>query len=74
MPTYLVTPDTPRVPAARFAAVDLFDLGQQVAHHLARHKHLRRGLHFDAQIGDDHGAIHQPGLSRPLTFSITKEN
>lgn len=74
MSTYLVTPDTPRVPAARFVANDLFELGQQVAAHMARHKHLRRGLRFDAQIGDQYGAIHQTGLRRPLTFTITKES
>ena len=73
MATYHVVPDAARVPAARFVASDLVELGDQVANHFARHKHLRRGLRFDAQIDTEVGAITQAGLVRPLTFAITEE-
>lgn len=74
MPTYLVTPASSRVPAARLMAVDLVDLGAQVAAHMARHKHLTRGASYDIEIGADRGAINQAGLPRPLTFDINKES
>ncbi|WP_210651313.1 hypothetical protein [Nocardioides sp. SYSU D00065] len=74
MPTFYVTTDRPQVPAARFAAEDLVDLGEQVASHLARHRVLSRAVPFHAQVGDDHGAIHQSGLLRPVTFTITQES
>ena len=73
MPTFAVTPDARRVPAARFVAENLVDLGQQVASHFTRHKHLTRGVPFRADVRADHGAIHQPGLPGPLTFSIVEE-
>ena len=73
MPTYAVTPDAQRVPAARFVADDLIHLGEQVAVHFRRHKHLSRSIPYEAQIGDDFGAIHQAGLPRPLTFTIREE-
>jgi hypothetical protein len=73
MATYLVTPDAARVPAVRLVAGDLVDLGRLVAAHLARHKRLRPGLPYEAFIGDDHGAIHQSGLTRPVTFAIEQE-
>lgn len=73
MSTFLVTPAHSRVPATRVTAVDLFELGEQVARHLARHKAIRTGR-FDAEIGDDHGSIWQPGLPRPINFHISKEN
>lgn len=72
MPTYTVTPDARRVPAARFVAEDLVDLGHQVARHFTRHKHLSRSIPFNAEIGAEFGAIHQAGLPRPLTFTITE--
>lgn len=74
MDIYLVTPDSARAPAARVAAADLIDLGNQVASHLARHRLIRRGMSFQAQIGDGHGAINQSGLLRPVTFTIHKES
>lgn len=73
MATFHVIPDATRVPAAWFVASDEYDLGTQVANHFARHKHLRRGLRFDAQIGTGVGAITQPGLRQPLTFTFTEE-
>lgn len=74
MSVYAVTTDRPKVPAARFAATDLVDLGNQVAGHLARHRVLSRAEPFHAEVGDDRGAIHQSGLQRPITFTITKES
>jgi len=74
MPLFHVTTDQPRVPAARFVAADLFELGDQVASHLARHKHLTRGIPYDAEVGDDQGAIFQSGLRKPITFTIRKES
>lgn len=72
MPTFHVTTDRPKVPAATFVADDLFDLGDQVAGHLTRHRVLSRAVPYDAQVGDDRGAIHQPGLQRPVHFVIRK--
>lgn len=70
--TYLVTPADTRVPAVRIGAVDVVDLGQQVAVHLTRHRRLSRGVPYDAHIGDDHGAIRQG--RQVLTFTIRKED
>lgn len=70
---YLVSPTDTRVPAARMVADDLFDLGDQVATYYARHRRLIRGVAYDAQLGDEHGAIRQSGLRQPLTFTIAKE-
>lgn len=70
---YLVTPADTRVPAARMAADDLIDLGAQVASYFARHRRLTRGVPYDAQLGDDHGAITQSGLPKPLTFTIARD-
>lgn len=74
MTTFHVVTDRPKVPAARFSAEDLIDLGQQVAGHLARHRVLSRAVPYDAEVGDDHGSIHQSGLLRPVTFTITQES
>lgn len=74
MATFHVTTDRPAVPAARFSADDLIDLGAQVAGHLTRHRVLSRAVPYDAQVGDDRGAIHQSGLPRPVTFVIRKES
>ncbi|WP_224279078.1 hypothetical protein [Nocardioides lacusdianchii] len=74
MGTFHVTTDRPKVPAASFVAEDLVDLGAQVASHLARHRVLSRAVPYDAQVGDDCGAIHQSGLPRPVTFVIRKES
>jgi hypothetical protein len=71
---YLVTPDDVAVPAARMVAEDLFDLGAQVATYFARHRRLTRGVAYDAQLGDDQGAITQSGLRKPLTFTIAKDS
>jgi hypothetical protein len=71
---YLVTPADQRVPAARMVAEDLFDLGQQVASYFARHRRLTRGVPYDAELGDEHGAIRQSGLPKPLMFTITKDS
>jgi hypothetical protein len=70
---YLVTPDDTRVPAARMVAEDLIDLGYQVASYFTRHRRLTRGVPYDAQLGDEHGAINQSGLRKPLTFTIARE-
>lgn len=70
---YTVTTDRPKVPAARFVAADLIDLGEQVAFYLARHKVLSRAVPYQAQVGDDCGAIDQDGLQRPVTFTVQKE-
>jgi hypothetical protein len=74
MTIYQVTTDRAAVPAARFAADDLVDLGAQVANYLARHRVLSRAVPYDAQVGNDHGAIHQSGLQRPVTFTVRKES
>lgn len=74
MATFHVTTDRPKVPAARFSADDLIDLGQQVAGHLTRHRVLSRAVPYDAEVGDDHGSIHQSGLQKPVTFTIRKES
>lgn len=71
---YTVTTDRPKVPEARFVADDLIGLGEQVAAFLARHRVLSRAVPYDAQVGDDRGAIHQSGLQRPVTFLIRKES
>lgn len=71
--TYLVTPADTRLPAVRLVAVDVVDLGSQVAQYFARHRRLVRGIRYHAQIGDAVGAIDQDGLPRPLTFDIVKE-
>ena len=71
---YLITPTDVRVPAARMVADDLIDLGEQAAAYFARHRRLTRGVPYDAQIGDDRGAITQSGLRQPLTFTIAKES
>jgi hypothetical protein len=70
---FLITPTDAGVPAARMVAEDLIDLGDQVASYFARHRRLTRGVPYDAQVGDDHGAITQSGLRRPVTFTISKE-
>lgn len=70
---YLITPTDLKVPAARMAAGDLIDLGAQVAAYFARHRRLTRGVPYDAQLGDDQGAITQFGLPKPLTFAIAKD-
>lgn len=72
--TYLITPAYARVPAARMVAEDLFDLGAQVAAYFARHRRLSRGVAYDAELGDEHGAIRQSGLPKPLTFTIAKDS
>jgi hypothetical protein len=74
MGVFHVTTDRPAVPAARFVADDLIGLGAQVAAHLARHRVLSRAVPYDAQVGNDHGAIHQTGLQRPVTFVIRQES
>jgi hypothetical protein len=74
MALFHVVTDRAKVPAARFAAEDLIDLGEQVAGHPTRHHVLSRAVPFEAQVGDDHGAIHQSGLPRPVTFTITQES
>lgn len=74
MPVFHVVTDRPKVPAARFAAEDLIALGEQAAGHLARHGVLSRAVPYDAQVGDDHGAINQSGLARPVIFSIRKDS
>jgi hypothetical protein len=71
--TYLVTPADTRLPAVRLVAVDEVDLGSQVAQYFARNRRLVRGIRYWAEVGDDVGAITQPGLPRPLTFTIAKE-
>lgn len=73
MATYLVTPTSTRAPAIRVVAGDLIDLGEQVAVHLTRHRHLTRGVPYHAQVGDDRGAINQAGLRAPVTFTIRQE-
>lgn len=70
---YTVTTDRPKVPQARFVADDLIGLGEQVAAYLTRHRVLSRAVPYDAQIGNDHGAIHQDGLQRSVLFTIRKE-
>lgn len=74
MPIYRIVTDRPKVPAATVVADDLIELGQQVAAHLARHRVLSRAVPYDAQVGDDRGAIHQSGLQRPITFTIAKDS
>jgi hypothetical protein len=71
--TYLVTPADTRLPALRLTADDAIDLGAQMASYFARNRRLVRGVRYQAQIGDDAGAIDQHGLPRPLTFTIAKE-
>lgn len=71
---YLITPTDQRVPAARMAADDLIDLGEQVAAYFARHRRLTRGVAYDAQVGDEHGSIRQPGLPKPLMFTIARDS
>jgi hypothetical protein len=71
---YLVTPVDARLPAARMVAEDLIDLGSQVAAYFARHRRLSRGVPYDAELGDEHGAIRQSGLPKPLMFTITKDS
>ncbi len=70
---YTVTTDRPKVPAARFVAANLIDLGEQVAFYLARHRVLSRAVPYQAEVGDDSGAINQDGLQKPVTFTIRKE-
>lgn len=72
MPTFHVTTDRPKVPAATFVADDLVDLGQQIAGHLTRHRVLSRAVPFEAHVGDDRGAINQNGLHRPIQFTFRK--
>lgn len=72
MALFLVTPTDRRTPPARFTATDLIHLGEQIAGYLTRHHVLVRGAHFDAQIGDHHGAIRQHG--RVVTFQIAQES
>lgn len=74
MGVFHVTTDRKAVPAARFVADDLIGLGTQVAAYLARHRVLSRAAPYDAQVGNDRGAIHQSGLQRPVTFVIRKES
>lgn len=74
MPVFLVTTDRRAVPAARFVAADVVELGDQVATYLARHRVLSRAVPFQAEIGDEHGAINQQGLTKPIYFSIVKES
>lgn len=71
---YKVTTDRPKVPAARFVAEDLYDLGNQVASFLARHGALARSVRFDIELAADHGQITQPGMSRPISFTVTEES
>lgn len=71
---YLVTPADTRVPAARMVAEDLIDLGHQVAGYFTRHRRLTRGVTYDAQLGDEHGAIRQSGLPKPLIFTIARDS
>jgi hypothetical protein len=66
--------DRPKVPSARFAAEDGFDLGEQLALHLVRHRVLSRAVPFQAEVGDDFASITQSGLPRPVTFVIRKES
>ncbi len=74
MSVFHVTTDRTKVPAARFVADDLFDLGAQVASHLARHRVLARAVPYHATVGNDRGSIIQDGLQRPVTFVIRKES
>lgn len=74
MSVFHVVTDRPKVPAATFAADDLIGLGEQVAAYLARHRVLSRAVPYDAQVGNDRGAIHQTGLQKPVTFTIRKES
>lgn len=68
---YAVTVDRPKVPAARFVAEDLVDLGNQIASYLFRHGQLSRTVPFDVEIDYDHGRIRQSGMARPIAFTIT---
>jgi len=54
-----------------FRAVDLVDLGEQIAYHLGACQVLTSGT-FDAVIGDDHGEITQAGR-QPISFLITRK-
>ena len=64
-------PDTQRDPlTAAPVGAALVDL---VASHLARHKHLTRGVTFDALVGDGEASINQSGLRKPITFTFKKE-
>ena len=74
MGTYTVTTDRRNVPVVTVTAEDLIDLGEQVARHLARHRVLSRAETYQAEVGDDRGRIHQPGLTRPINFVIRKES
>lgn len=74
MSVFHVITDRPKVPAATFVASDPVGLGEQIASYLARHRVLSRAVPFEAHIGDDHGAINQTGLQRPVTFTIRKES
>jgi hypothetical protein len=70
MTTYAIDFDG-AAPYGEFNAVDLVDLGEQIAYHLGVHQVLTSGT-YDALIGDTHGEIAQAGR-RPTTFTITRK-
>lgn len=70
MATYFVDFDG-AAPNGEFMAVDLVDLGEQIAYHLGVHQVLTTGT-YDAAIGGTYGEIAQAGR-RPTTFSITRK-
>lgn len=74
MPRFLITPVDKRIPAVRLVADDLVGLGEQAAAHFASHRALRRGITYDALMGDTGGLIKQEHLPRPIAFTISKES
>ena len=57
--TYRVTPDNTRAPAVILRAGDAVTLGEQIVAHLIRHKLLRPGIKYDAQVWNEGGIFRQ---------------
>ena len=72
MATYLVTPASPRIPATRVTAADLYDLGERIAAHIARHKGIRAGFTYDIALDEGGGQIRQHP-QQPINFTIRKD-
>lgn len=71
MDTYRIDFDG-AAPDGEFMAVDLVDLGEQIAYHLGIYQVLTSDT-YDLVIGDHDGQIQQSGRRQPVSFSITRK-
>lgn len=72
MPLYTVTVQSQRIPNTRINAAGLYELGEHIAAHIARHKGIRAGFAYDIALDEGGGVITQ-APQRPINFQIRKD-